>query len=192
MEMADQAGDGKLWVYCSSIASFSPSLISIFGCMWDKRQCEIQDWWTKAKAEGTWGREWGSGGVYPVRRWGGGAIWASESVRNYSRSQDTAAVEGRWERKGHRWRAVSRRSDRRSCLCLVTCRSDGLLVLVFVTLVKVVQIADICWFDAHQTGQALHVFITVGWTSLSPASLSAYNMIMWLWNASLTWPSPHG
>lgn len=84
-------------------------------------------------------------------------------MRNYSRSQETAAEEGGWERKeGHRRRAVSRRPDRRTCICLLTCRSDGLLVLFLVTLVKVVQIADICRFDAHQTGQALHVFIAVG------------------------------
>lgn len=40
-----------------------------------------------------------------------------------------------------------------------TCGRDGLLVLLFVTLIEVIQIADISGFDAHQTGQTLHVFI---------------------------------
>lgn len=42
---------------------------------------------------------------------------------------------------------------------LPTCSTDRLPVLVFVALVEVVQVADICGFDAHQAGQTLHVFI---------------------------------
>lgn len=41
-----------------------------------------------------------------------------------------------------------------------TCSSDRLLVLLFITLIEVIQVANICGFDAHQAGQTLHVFIT--------------------------------
>lgn len=41
-----------------------------------------------------------------------------------------------------------------------TCSSDRLLVLLFIALIEVVQVANICGFDAHQAGQTLHVFIT--------------------------------
>lgn len=41
-----------------------------------------------------------------------------------------------------------------------TCSCDGLLILVFIALIEVVQVADVCGFDAHQAGQTLHVFIT--------------------------------
>jgi len=41
-----------------------------------------------------------------------------------------------------------------------TCSSDRPPVLLFVTLVEVVHVADVSGFDAHQAGQTLHVFIT--------------------------------
>lgn len=50
--------------------------------------------------------------------------------------------------------------DQREGVCLPTCSSDGLLVLLFIALIEVIQVADICGFDAHQAGQTLHVFIT--------------------------------
>lgn len=50
--------------------------------------------------------------------------------------------------------------DQRGDACVSTCSSDRLLVLLFVALVEVVQVADISGFDAHQAGQTLHVFIT--------------------------------
>lgn len=39
---------------------------------------------------------------------------------------------------------------------------DRLFVLLFITLVEVVEVADVSGFDAHQAGQTLHVFITEG------------------------------
>lgn len=50
--------------------------------------------------------------------------------------------------------------DQREDACVPTCGSDRLLVLLFVALVEVVQVADVSGFDAHQAGQTLHVFIT--------------------------------
>lgn len=46
------------------------------------------------------------------------------------------------------------------CVRLSTCCSDGLPVLLFIALIEVVHVADVCGFDAHQAGQTLHVFIT--------------------------------
>lgn len=37
---------------------------------------------------------------------------------------------------------------------------EGLPVLLLIALIEVVQVADVCSFDAHQAGQTLHVFIT--------------------------------
>lgn len=43
---------------------------------------------------------------------------------------------------------------------LPTCGSHRLLIFLFIALIEVVQVADICGFDAHQAGKTLHVFIT--------------------------------
>lgn len=52
---------------------------------------------------------------------------------------------------------VGREGDQRvDC----TCSRQGLLVLFLVALIEVVQISDVCGFDAHQAGETLHVFIT--------------------------------
>lgn len=80
---------------------------------------------------------------------------------------------------GHerRWLQVRRKQQK---TFLPTCCNDRLPVLLFIALIKVVQIADICRFDAHQTGQTLHVFIAVGRTPSLP-SPAAQNMILSLY-----------
>lgn len=46
------------------------------------------------------------------------------------------------------------------CVNLPTCNSNRLLVLIFIALVEVIEVAYIGGFYTHQTSQTLHVFIT--------------------------------
>ena len=74
------------------------------------------------------------------------------------------AEEGDEDRRGKRKRKCQRKQlsegqRRRRSVWQFTCGSDGLLLLLFVTLIEVIQVADVSGFDAHQTGQTLHVFI---------------------------------
>lgn len=62
----------------------------------------------------------------------------------------------RCEEKIHR----DQKEEATVCVSLPTCSSDRLLVLLFIALIEVIQVADICGFETHQAGQTLHVFIT--------------------------------